>query len=90
MLVRDVALADRYSIHGHLADSVIVYKSSHQYQNMENLMRLELNIHTNTPEHWLDYDFRQGKMSKTYPNITLSGEPSFRHSQGVEQRSQNV
>lgn len=65
MLVRDVALADRNPVHGHLADSVVVHEGGHQYEHVENLMRLE-------------------------PNIALSGEPSFRHSQGVEQGSQNV
>lgn len=65
MLVRDVALADRDPVHGHLADSVVVHEGGHQYEHVENLMRLE-------------------------PNIALSGEPSFGHSQGVEQGSQNV
>lgn len=65
MLVGDVALSDRYPVHGHLADAVIVHESCHQNQHVENLMRLE-------------------------PDVTLSGEPSFGHSQGVEQRSQNV
>lgn len=65
MLVGDVALADRYPVHGHLADAVVVHEGGHQDQHVENLMRLE-------------------------PDITLSGEPSLGHSQGIEQRSQNV
>lgn len=43
MLVGDVTLADRYPVHGHLADAVIVHESCHQNQHVENLMRLELN-----------------------------------------------
>lgn len=42
MLMRNVALADSYSIHCHFADAMIVHERGHKYKHVEDLMRLEL------------------------------------------------
>lgn len=40
--VRDGAFTDRYTVHCHLADAVIMYKCSRNNKHVENLMRLKL------------------------------------------------
>lgn len=40
--VTHIALAERHSVHRHLADAVEMNQRRHNYQNVEDLMRLSL------------------------------------------------
>lgn len=43
-MLRNVTLAHRHPVHGHLADAVVVHEGGHQDEHVENLMRLEPDI----------------------------------------------
>jgi len=82
-----VARAALQALHGHLGDAVVVHERRRHHQQVEDLVRLELQGrkgHNHTPPK------SHPTRTTTHPDVALAREEALGHAEGVEQRAADV